>query len=437
MKEKNQIIRTLFCFDQDLRLDDNAALEFAAAGASSLLCVYCHDQSRCEDDSFGTRRLGRLRKRFIEQSITGLSADLNRRGQRLLQVSGPVTTTIQHLIIEHRIEQVVRSRHFGCYENLKWKQLMQDNPLIDFIEIDSYTLFTREQIAGIGELPETFTKFRKRVELLPIAMPLGTTRLPLSPLSAEPVPAKTGDTEPVADLFAGGEAAAALHLEAYFAGRSPSRYKITRNAIDDWSSSSKMSPWLSAGCLSVRRLYQHLKNYEACNGSNESTYWLYFELLWREYSQWYALYYSERIFLPGGISGARPDSAFDDKRFARWCRGETDWPLVNACMRQLNQTGYISNRARQIVASALINELDLDWRCGAGYFEKQLIDYDVASNWSDWQYIAGVGADPRGGRHFNIEKQARQFDPDGSFVSRWLNPRSRDLIRASVETAAG
>ena len=81
----------------------------------------------------------------------------------------------------------------------------------------------------------------------------------------------------------------------------------------------------------------------------------------------------------------------------------------------------MSNRGRQIVASALIHELGLDWRCGASYFEQQLIDYDPASNWGNWQYIAGVGADPRGGRQFNLEKQTHMYDPNGEFIAKWTD----------------
>ena len=88
-------------------------------------------------------------------------------------------------------------------------------------------------------------------------------------------------------------------------------------------------------------------------------------------------------------------------------------------MRELDETGFMSNRGRQIVASCLVNELGCDWRAGAAWFESRLIDHDVGSNWGNWQYIAGVGADPRGGRHFNLDKQARTFDPDGRFVDRW------------------
>jgi deoxyribodipyrimidine photo-lyase len=89
-------------------------------------------------------------------------------------------------------------------------------------------------------------------------------------------------------------------------------------------------------------------------------------------------------------------------------------------MLQLKQTGLMSNRGRQIAASCLVNELQLDWRYGASYFESQLLDYDVASNWGNWQYIAGVGVDPRGGRWFDIDKQSKQHDPDGLFISAWL-----------------
>ncbi len=88
-------------------------------------------------------------------------------------------------------------------------------------------------------------------------------------------------------------------------------------------------------------------------------------------------------------------------------------------MRQLNQTGYMSNRGRQLVASCLVHELGLDWRYGAAYFETQLMDYDVGSNWGNWQYLAGVGANPRGSRQFNLAKQAHTYDPKGEFVAKW------------------
>jgi deoxyribodipyrimidine photo-lyase len=97
-------------------------------------------------------------------------------------------------------------------------------------------------------------------------------------------------------------------------------------------------------------------------------------------------------------------------------------------MKQLNSTGYVSNRGRQIVASCLVNELSLDWRYGAAYFEQALLDYDVGSNWGNWQYLAGVGADPRGQRHFDLEKQTRLYDPDHLFIDRWQGNQQMGLL---------
>ena len=125
------------------------------------------------------------------------------------------------------------------------------------------------------------------------------------------------------------------------------------------------------------------------------------------------------MFKIGGGSGKIRANTFDPRNFARWCAGDTNFPLVNALMRQLVATGWMSNRGRQIAASCLINELKVDWRFGAAFFEKHLIDYDVGSNYGNWQYIAGVGSDPRGGRHFNLDKQTAQWDPQGVFTAKW------------------
>jgi deoxyribodipyrimidine photo-lyase len=221
--------------------------------------------------------------------------------------------------------------------------------------------------------------------------------------------------------FRGGCTEAMAHLEHYFSRSHASIYKQTRNALQGWSNSTRFSPWLANGCLSPRRILSRLKAYEQAQGSNESTYWISFELLWREYFQWYALKHRARLFARSGsgIATRTPLTSFYPERFKQWCQGTTPWPLVNACMRELNATGFISNRGRQIAASCLVNELNIDWRYGAAWFQQQLIDHDVASNWGNWQYIAGVGADPRGGRHFNLVRQAEQFDPDGEYVSRW------------------
>jgi len=183
--------------------------------------------------------------------------------------------------------------------------------------------------------------------------------------------------------------------------------------------SSEFSPWLANGCLSARQIIQVLHTYEHHRGANDSTYWIYFELLWREYYQFYAHRHGKKLFSFSGLKLAKPATSFYPERFQKWCNGNTPYPIVNAFMKQLNSTGYMSNRGRQLVASCFVHELGLNWRYGASYMEQQLVDYDVASNWGNWQYLAGVGADPRGHRRFNLTKQTQIYDPKGDFIKKW------------------
>jgi deoxyribodipyrimidine photo-lyase len=159
--------------------------------------------------------------------------------------------------------------------------------------------------------------------------------------------------------------------------------------------------------------------FEAKRGKNSSTECLYLEILWREYFQWLHFKMGVKTYQFKGLSQQAPLTTFYPERFNKWCLGNTPYPLVNAFMMELKETGYLSNRGRQITASCLVNELSIDWRYGAAWFEQQLIDYDAAVNWGNWQYIAGVGADPRGGRHFNIEKQTTLYDPDSTYQIKW------------------
>jgi deoxyribodipyrimidine photo-lyase len=159
--------------------------------------------------------------------------------------------------------------------------------------------------------------------------------------------------------------------------------------------------------------------YENRRVENDSTYWLRFELIWRDFFQFQFAKHGGTFFTPGGIRRRELAWRDDEAAFGRWKRGETGIPFVDAGMRELNATGYLSNRGRQNVASFLVNALRIDWRRGAAYFETQLVDYDPASNYGNWAYIAGVGNDARD-RYFDIEWQAERYDPDAEYVTHWL-----------------
>jgi len=166
-------------------------------------------------------------------------------------------------------------------------------------------------------------------------------------------------------------------------------------------------------------VYEEVQRYEDERVSNEDTYWLVFELLWRDFFQFQFLKHGADLFTRSGIRGVEKRWREDREAFRRWADGETGVPFVDANMRELNATGYMSNRGRQNVASFLADFLEIDWRMGAAYFESRLVDYDVCSNWGNWAYQAGVGNDSRD-NYFYVPGQAERYDPEAEYVKHWI-----------------
>jgi deoxyribodipyrimidine photo-lyase len=159
--------------------------------------------------------------------------------------------------------------------------------------------------------------------------------------------------------------------------------------------------------------------------------------LTRDYFRWVAAKAGKQLFAWNGFTGRRPGdpdiwvlppgtiTSRDKELFDAWIAGRTGAPFVDASMRELAATGFMSNRGRQNVASFLIHDLKYpDWRAGAEYFESVLTDYEVCANWGNWAYLAGVGTDPRGGRRFNVIKQSMTYDPQGHFIKLWCKELS-------------
>lgn len=220
----------------------------------------------------------------------------------------------------------------------------------------------------------------------------------------------------------GGETAALARLQDYFytQGHLPN-YKETRNGMLGNEFSTRFSPWLAVGALSPALIWQESLRYESSYGRNDGSEWLRFELLWREYFRLLSRRWGSRMFRAGGgCPGAHPNPRPAGLAFEGWCNGQTGHPFIDAQMTELAATGWMSNRGRQVVASYLVHQLQVDWRAGAAWFEHHLIDYDVCSNYGNWTYVAGVGTDPRPNRVFNPDLQAERYDPTGAYVRRWL-----------------
>lgn len=423
--------RAIFWFRNNLRLHDNPCLVKAAEASDSLLCVYCHEPNETLQE-WGFHRIGPHRQTFLKQALESLRHALEDRGQVLFECLGKpevvlsrlASTLDTDLIFTEEIEApceseaVRRLRAYGLQVITTWQSSLIDPGQLPF---------------DISQLPDIFTDFRHQLEKSNVKPP---EPLPPPVKLPDPPPGVFEQQSPVIEAggvfpdpassfpyheacFSGGEDAALSHLVRYLERRRPDTYKQTRNELSGVEFSSKFSPWLAQGALSPRKVFEALTGYESRFGSNEGTYWLWFELLWRDYFRFLHLKYGSRLYRASGLSG-RKRPQHDQPAFKAWCQGQTGQSLIDAGMRELSLTGYLSNRMRQIVASFLVHDLQCDWRAGAAWFESQLIDYDVYSNQGNWLYIAGYGTDPRGGRHFNPDKQAKTYDPSGEYQTYWL-----------------
>jgi deoxyribodipyrimidine photo-lyase len=419
-------MRTLLLFGNDIRTYDSSILELASH-AKSLHCLYIVDPNLFKQGRYQQPSLSPKRWMFLAEGLSDLNTSLNTLGQWLDIQYGDWLKTLAHNIKQLSIEQIILSNPVGYDESSRLAELIDRFPNLNIRCLESFTLFDQAQSNDLHQsLAKHFTPFRQRVENLEVPTPKSAvTHLP-PPIQEEREFFLLGDAQAVQVYSAqkraaqGGESVALLHVNHYFDSSAPSSYKNTRNALSDWSASSKCSFWLSQGALSPRVLWHATLHYEEQHGKNDGCSWLRVELLWREYFQWLSRKNGNRLFTLKGLTEQIPATHFCPHQFRAWCDGETAYPLINAIMKELISTGFISNRARQLAASALIHELECDWRYGAAWFEQHLLDYDVASNWGNWQYIAGVGADPRGGRHFNIDKQSKLYDPNLEYQKKWL-----------------
>ena len=297
---------------------------------------------------------------------------------------------------------------------------------------DTTTLYHVEDLPfTINWIPDVFSDFRKRVEKDTKVRNLfsAPSSIPSPPIEKLSLPTLhvLGLENYLFDCraaysFKGGESAGINRMNHYlFETHAIATYKETRNGMIGENYSSKFSAWLAVGCISPKMIYHQIKNYESTNVANESTYWLIFELLWRDYFCFIMRKYPTHFFTANGINKQKfLKNIHEPFLFEKWKNGQTENDFINANMIELNHTGFMSNRGRQNIASYFCHNLKLDWRYGAAYFEQQLIDYDVSSNWCNWAYIAGVGNNPIGVSVFNIEKQADDYDKNKLYRNLWL-----------------
>ena len=424
----------IFWFRNDLRLHDNEAF-LKAAAAGNIIPVYVFDERNFENRWLGFKKTGVIRAKFLLESVQNLRENLRKIGSELVVRVGKPEEILAKMAKDVEAAAIFASKACTQEEtDIEANLSKKLKPLnIDIELIWTATLFhVRDIPFNINQLPDIFTNFRIAVEKQSKVRKTFDSPTQLSDyqgVTCGEIPTLQDlgyENEPEFDersvlKFVGGESEGLKRLHEFIWEKDLLKtYKETRNNLIGGDYSSKFSAWLSLGCLSPRTIYEEIKKYETEKLKNDSTYWLVFELIWRDYFHLIALKYGTRLFKASGIKfDLKKKWKRDREVFLQWALGETGVPFIDANMNELRKTGFMSNRGRQNVASFLVKELGIDWTWGAAFFESQLIDYDVCINWGNWNYIAGVGNDPREDRHFNIKKQAEMYDAKGEYVKLW------------------
>ncbi|MDC8006180.1 DASH family cryptochrome [Aureisphaera galaxeae] len=426
--------KAIVWYRNHLRTIDNEVLYRACKEHDKVVAVYCFSPTLYEGTLFGFRKVEKFRAQFIIQSVRQLKQELEDLNIDLLVYHELPSQIIPKVCADHHINALYLQKEWTSEEVKELDSVKRVLPQeISVHEIYNQFLYhPDDNPLHIESIPKGFTSFRKKMEKKAIIRPTTftakkdkTNRIenPTSIPSLGQLGYPNFETHPhTAFPFKGGERSAVERLESYFfETKRLGVYKKTRNGLVGSEYSSKFSPWLAIGCVSARTIYWKVKEFEDRFFKNESTYWLVFELIWRDFFKYISLKHGNAIFKRSGILHKDYARGNEPSKIEAWIHGSTPEPFVNANMVELKETGWMSNRGRQNVASYFAKTCDLDWRIGAAYFESMLIDYDVHSNYGNWMYVAGVGNDPRD-RVFNVRLQSERYDPSGSFQKRWLQP---------------
>ena len=421
----------LVWFRSNLRVEDNTSLSRAIKDSPRVIGYINIDPAIFELSDYGFKKTEKFRTKFLLESIQDLKKQLNGINISLIITNQDFETSINSIIEKYNIRSIYMQKEWTRDELAEEKQIPKHINLIK--DFDQF-LYSPESVKEVYEnIPRGFSNFRKKCEkYLNIEYPLQIPK----PLDKKNNIDDVYSIPTLNDLgfeefrvhknsvfkFIGGETSAKERVyEYFFETKRISKYKLTRNGLLGKDYSSKLSSWLANGSISVRYVYMQIKKYEEEIEKNESTYWLFFELIWRDFFKYVSMQHKDKFFSKSGIYGNSKDWSNNKELINRWIKGETNEPFVNANMKELSQTGFMSNRGRQNVANYLTKELKIDWRIGAEYFESLLIDYDVHSNYGNWLYNAGIGNDSMPFRKFNPKLQSERYDPNKEYEKLWLN----------------
>ena len=414
-----------------MRVEDNSSLTKAINNSENVIGFINIDPKNFLSTKYGFKKTEKYRVKFLLETISDLKSQLDKLNISLIITHKDFGQSINEIINQFEVTSIYTQTEW-TRDELKEESFIPEE--INLIKDFDQFLFSPNDVRSLYDnIPRGFSNFRKKCEkylsvndTLSIPKSLNSD----NKISIDyPIPSLSDlgfkDFEVHKDSvfrFKGGETNAKNRIRNYFfETRNVSTYKLTRNGLIGEDYSSKFSPWLANGSVSVKYIFKSLKEYEKEVEKNDSTYWLYFELIWRDFFKYVSMQHKDKFFNKDGIYGEDKEWSDDQDILLNWINGKTNEPFVNANMIELSQTGFMSNRGRQNVSNYLTKELKIDWRIGAEYFESMLIDYDVHSNYGNWLYNAGIGNDSMPFRKFNPKLQSERYDPDKLYEKIWLN----------------
>jgi deoxyribodipyrimidine photo-lyase len=425
-------MRGLVWFRRDLRVQDNPALAAAVEECGEVIGLFVFDEPLLKSHIFGSACVN-----FMLGCLRELAERLQQTGIPLLYARGDQREEVERIARERVVERMYWNRDYepGAVERDGLVQQVLSRRGVSVYTCKDHVVFEPTEVRGsTGEPLQRYSAYRDRwwsawrAGAPSVLSAPRKRRWPSDVLrtswSSWPSPSDLG-YETVTPWVHPGETAAHKRLRWFLDGP-VHRYSKGRNlpAIDG---TSRLSPHFRFGTLSPRvAVHEAMATLEKGGTVSRPNVHMWIdELIWRDFFQQVLAAFPKVAAGPFRSEAAlpphRPEGRERERLFQAWCDGKTGYPLVDAGMRQLKQTGWMHNRVRMIVASFLVKDLRLDWRSGERYFMRELLDADLAANNGNWQWCAGTGTDAmRGYRIFNPSLQSRRFDPDGHYIKRYL-----------------
>ena len=393
--------KAVFWHRRDLRLEDNHGLSKATTGSDSVYPIFIFDQKILESLSKDDRRVS-----IIQQALFSLNKAYNTYGSKLHVLYGDPKTVILDFVKKHNIDVVYTNEDYEPYALKRDKEIYeslktQEKSLKFFKD---QVIFSKNEILNKDKPYKVYTHYSK---------------LWLKKFSDDCLNEFKINTEALSkiiafksiSIFDKGFISSESNILPHISNQILLDYKETRNFPFLEDGTSKSSVYLRFGLISVRNLIKEVKSNSTLLG----------EFIWREFFQMLLWHHPSSIDLElkAKYRGLPFENNYDF--FEAWKKGKTGYPIVDAGMRELNATGLMHNRVRMITASFLIKHLCIDWRWGEAYFAEKLLDFDLASNVGNWQWVAGCGSDSAPYfRVFNPTLQQQKFDPNFEYIKKWV-----------------